>query len=60
MAEKTGLERLTDQQLSNGAELAFQFRDWETYEHFQEEIGRRVTAGPRPDPNPEEEKVSDG
>ncbi len=54
MTEKTGLERLTDQELSNGTELAFQWRDWETYGHLQEEIGRRVTAGTWTDPDPEE------
>lgn len=56
MSEKTGLERLTDQELSNGIELAFQWRDWETYGHLQEEVGRRVTAGTWTDPNPDEKE----
>jgi len=56
MAEKTGLERLTDQELINSVEAALQYLDWPTYGYLQEEIGRRVTAGTWTDPDPEEEE----
>lgn len=57
MTETNDMAHYSDQHLSNWAEQACQFRDWQTYEYIQEEIGRRVTAGTWTDPTPEEEET---
>ena len=57
MPEQThDMAHYSDQELSNAEEQAFQFRDWDSFVHYQKEIGRRVTAGTWTDPSPEEEE----